>query len=98
MKYGRSVLMGSSLAAGIFLGLWPTPSVAGCGASECTGTGAFSGACCIDGFAGCKKFEKRTCPSSQLIEYRFLRTYQGQCNEATARCEYPDGTSAEEPG
>lgn len=93
----RKAVMASSLLVGMAIGLWPSAAVAGCGTDDCTNTmGEWFGRCCIDTFAGCKKYTYRLCQGGK--EYRFLATYQGQCNEDTKKCEYPDGSSAEEPG
>ncbi len=55
----------------------PTTARAGCGSSDCTGTGRYTAVCCVDAFNGCRRYERRPCP--QGYEYHFLSTETGTC-------------------
>lgn len=68
--------------------LLATPALAQANSNSlCISTNPYTAFCCIDSFAGCKRFERRLCNGSTTdYDDHFLSNQTGTCNGA-GQCE-----------
>lgn len=85
----------SLIVAGAIMGatMFPAETQAACGDDDCVleTYGPWNYTCCLDSFAGCKKYKRRAgqCvgePPTFGHAYAFLSTHEGSCDTSTQNC------------
>ena len=82
----------------------PETAHAGCGTDDCsatTDTGTWSVICCVDMFARCRKYERRTVICADTghfgAQYRLINSYMGSCDPSTKKCKNMYGEEEVDP-